>query len=178
MDLFTTPPKLIVGLGNPGEKYKNTRHNAGFAVLDIIAAASGAKWKAETKYMLAKVGSVLLAKPTTYMNLSGEAVAALMARHKLKPAEILVIHDDLDLPTGALRAKIGGGNAGHNGLKSIDAAIGPDYARIRIGVSHPRIEGLPMDPADWVLGRVKPSELPKIKAAFDQIILAFSNILP
>jgi len=178
MDLFKTAPKLIVGLGNPGEQYAKTRHNVGFAVLDIIATAAKAKWKAEKKYMLAKIGGVLLAKPTTYMNLSGEAVAALMAKHKLKPTEILVIHDDLDLPTGALKAKVGGGNAGHNGLKSIDSATGPDYARIRIGISHPRTEGLSMEPADWVLGRFRPDELPKIKAAFDQIILAFSNILP
>jgi len=177
MDLLKAPPKLVVGLGNPGNQYKGTRHNIGFMVVDVIAEAAGAKWKTEKKYALAKAGNMLLLKPMTYMNLSGEAVRAIMAKYKLKPGEVLVIHDDLDLPTGSLRAKTGGGNAGHNGLGSIDEAIGKDYARIRIGISHPREEGVPLDPADWVLGKFKPEEVPKLQAAIDQIILAFSDVL-
>ena len=176
MDLIKTPPKLIVGLGNPGTRYNGTRHNVGFLALDTLAAVIDAKWKEEKKYHAAKLGDILLIKPTTYMNLSGEAVMAAMTKHKIKPDEVLVIHDELDLPTGELRAKVGGGAAGHNGLKSIDAAIGQGYARIRIGISHPRQSDSPLSPADWVLARFHPEELPEIKAAITQILVAFSQL--
>lgn len=126
--------KLIVGLGNPGTEYEHTRHNAGFWFLDELARQWKAMWKHEKKYFghTARVsrpeGEVWLLKPDTYMNLSGKAVAALAQFYKIRPEEILVAHDELDIPCGQIRFKLGGGNGGHNGLKDIQAKFGtPDF---------------------------------------------------
>ena len=135
--------KLIVGLGNPGEEYEGTRHNAGFLVLDRVADELGARyWKNEAGALTAHDkrdgGELVLAKPQSYMNTSGGPVSKLAAQYRVKPAEILVIHDDLDLPPGTIRIKVGGGHGGHNGLKSINAKLGStDYLRVKIGTGHP-----------------------------------------
>lgn len=133
--------KLIVGLGNPGEKYEKTRHNAGFWFVDIIAAQTACKLTPDAK-MFGIVGKVnadtWLLKPITFMNASGKAVAALASYYKISPVEILVAHDELDLPAGTAKLKFGGGHGGHNGLKDIHAALGTaDYWRMRIGIGHP-----------------------------------------
>ena len=133
--------KLIVGLGNPGDKYQATRHNAGFWFVDAIAAQTNSKLTIDAK-MFGHVGKLdadkWLLKPTTFMNGSGKAVAALANYYKILPSEILVAHDELDLPTGSAKLKFGGGHGGHNGLRDIHAALGTaDYWRLRLGIDHP-----------------------------------------
>ena len=135
------PIKLFVGLGNPGDQYAATRHNAGFWFIDAIAAQTNSKLALDTK-MFGIVGKFdadkWLLKPTTFMNNSGKAVAALANYYKILPSEILVAHDELDLPTGSAKLKFGGGHGGHNGLRDIHAALGTaDYWRLRLGIDHP-----------------------------------------
>ena len=154
-------PVLIVGLGNPKPEYALTRHNAGFIAVDVLAGPD-AVWKKLKNALVAKFPDVIFAKPQTYMNNSGIAVAALMAYYKIPIENVVVIHDDMDIRVGDIRQKIGGGSAGHNGIKSIDDAIGNDYRRVRIGIGHPRDVGLPIDPSDWVLARFTDAELEKI----------------
>ena len=134
--------KLIVGLGNPGPKYARNRHNVGFLALNAISAAHGfAIWRSKFQGQIAegRLGAekVLLLKPETFMNLSGDSVQAALAFHKLAPADLIVLHDEIDLPPGRVRIKTGGGAAGHNGLRSIAGHVGPDFQRVRIGVGHP-----------------------------------------
>lgn len=135
--------KLIVGLGNPGGEYEETRHNVGFMVADGLREAFGLPIFARKCKGLASKGrvageDVVLLKPQTFMNLSGESVQAAVAFYKLKPADLLVIHDELDIAPGLLKFKVGGGDAGHNGLKSITSALGTaDYARLRVGIGRP-----------------------------------------
>jgi peptidyl-tRNA hydrolase, PTH1 family len=134
--------KLIVGLGNPGPKYAGNRHNIGFMALDRIAGDHGfGPWKRAFKGLVSegRLGTekVILLKPETFMNLSGEAVQAAMAYHKTTPADVIVLHDELDLAPGKARVKQGGGHAGHNGLRSIHAHIGEAYGRVRLGIGHP-----------------------------------------
>jgi PTH1 family peptidyl-tRNA hydrolase len=134
--------KLFVGLGNPGPKYAGNRHNIGYMAVDRIAADHGfAPWRAKFQAAVCegRLGTekVLLLKPETFMNLSGQAVGEAMRFYKLTPADITVFHDELDLAPGKARVKQGGGHAGHNGLRSLHAHIGPDYARIRLGIGHP-----------------------------------------
>ena len=135
--------KLLVGLGNPGEKYTATRHNAGFWWIDEVAAQTNSKLALDAKFFgvvgkLASKADTWLLKPTTFMNASGKSVAALANYYKITPAEILVIHDELDLPAGGLKLKVGGGHGGHNGLKDIEAALGTkDFWRLRLGIGHP-----------------------------------------
>ena len=137
------PLRAVVGLGNPGPEHERTRHNAGFWFVDRLAADAGAEFRAEPKFRggLARVRraghELLLLKPSTYMNASGEAVQALAAFYKLAPGEILIVHDELDLPPGTARLKRGGGHGGHNGLRSLHQHLGPDYLRLRIGIGHP-----------------------------------------
>lgn len=134
--------KLLVGLGNPGAKYARNRHNVGWMALDAIAHAYGfAIWRTKFHGQIAegRLGSerALLLKPETYMNLSGDSVRAAMAFYKLQPADVIVLHDELDLAPGRVRARVGGGAAGHNGIRSIAAHIGPEFLRVRIGIGHP-----------------------------------------
>jgi PTH1 family peptidyl-tRNA hydrolase len=134
--------RLIVGLGNPGRRYARNRHNVGFMALDAIArrwGASGFRSRFDGELAEAAIGGErrLLLKPLTFMNDSGESVAAAARFLKIASGQIAVIHDEIDLKPGKLRVKCGGGNAGHNGLRSIDALVGPDYWRVRIGVGHP-----------------------------------------
>jgi PTH1 family peptidyl-tRNA hydrolase len=135
--------KLLVGLGNPGEKYEYTRHNAGFWWIDQLATQSNSKLALDAKFFgisgkLNPTSDIWLVKPTTFMNASGKSVAAIANYYKILPAQILVIHDELDLPPNTAKLKKGGGNGGHNGLKDISAALGtPDFWRLRIGIGHP-----------------------------------------
>ena len=139
--------RLIVGLGNPGPRHARQRHNVGFMAVDAIARAHGfgafrARFSGETAEGEVAGVRLHLLKPQTYMNLSGEAVGAAARFYKIPPGEIAVIHDEIDLAPGKLRVKRGGGAAGHNGLRSIDAAIGADYWRVRLGVGHPGMKEL------------------------------------
>ncbi|WP_299676785.1 aminoacyl-tRNA hydrolase [uncultured Roseobacter sp.] len=134
--------KLIVGLGNPGAKYAKNRHNIGFMALDRIAADHGfGPWKGKHQGSLSegRFGSdrAVLLKPETFMNNSGQSVQAAMRFYKLEPADVVVLHDEIDLAPGKVKHKVGGGHAGHNGLRSLHAHIGPEYARVRLGVGHP-----------------------------------------
>ncbi|MEU7858839.1 aminoacyl-tRNA hydrolase [Nonomuraea sp. NPDC049141] len=141
---------LIVGLGNPGSEYAGNRHNAGFMVLDELAARAGGRFKAHrSRSEVLESSRAVLAKPLTYMNLSGGPVKALSDFYKLAPDRLIVVHDELDVPYGALRAKLGGGDNGHNGLKSITKVLGTrDYLRVRFGIGRPPGR---MDPAAYVL---------------------------
>jgi PTH1 family peptidyl-tRNA hydrolase len=130
---------LIAGLGNPGPDYAKTRHNIGFMAADAIAARTKLPgWKKKFRAEITAAPNFVLLKPQTMMNLSGEAVGEAMRFHKLAPENVIVFHDDLDLQPGQVKIKQGGGTGGHNGLKSIDAHIGPDYWRVRLGIGHPR----------------------------------------
>ncbi|WP_424928016.1 aminoacyl-tRNA hydrolase [Amaricoccus tamworthensis] len=134
--------KLLVGLGNPGAKYAANRHNVGFMAVDAIADGHGfGPWRSKFNGVISegRLGGekVLLQKPETYMNLSGDAVQAAMKFYKLELGDVIVFHDELDLAPGKLRIKTGGGHAGHNGLRSIDAHLGPGFSRVRIGIGHP-----------------------------------------
>lgn len=154
--------RLVVGLGNPGTTYDGTRHNIGFALLDKLQRGG---WREKGKALLGE-GTVagqttILLKPQTYMNLSGEAVAPVVQFQKVHPGAVVVVHDDIDLPLGTVRIKQGGGDGGHNGLKSVTQHIGPDYVRLRLGVGRPiggATEG-PREVADWVLARFSGAEL-------------------
>jgi PTH1 family peptidyl-tRNA hydrolase len=139
--------RLIVGLGNPGARYARNRHNVGFMAVEAIARRYGfAAFRSRFKGELAE-GTItgercLLLRPQTFMNMSGESVLAAMSFYKIAPGDIAVIHDELDLRPGKVRVKRGGGSAGHNGLRSIDAMIGADYWRVRIGIGHPGVKEL------------------------------------
>jgi len=139
--------RLVVGLGNPGLRYAKNRHNVGFVAVDAIARRYGFpafrdRFKGELSEGAIDGGKRLLLKPQTFMNASGEAVLAAASFYKIPPSEIVVIHDEIDLRPGKLRVKRGGGAAGHNGLRSIDAMLGQDYWRVRIGVGHPGVKEL------------------------------------
>jgi len=141
---------LFVGLGNPRSQYENTRHNIGFRVIDKLVDDLGARDISKTSFYgrLYRIANTLLLKPATFMNLSGKSVQPVKHFFKVEIEEVIVIHDDIDLPFGALRFKKGGGHGGHNGLKSIDAHIGKEYIRVRIGVGKPEHKS---QVADYVL---------------------------
>lgn len=141
---------LVVGLGNPGSEYEGNRHNAGFMVLDELAARAGGKFKAhKSRSHVLETRGAVLAKPQTYMNLSGGPTKLLADFYKITPERVIVVHDELDIPYGALRAKFGGGDNGHNGLKSITKVLGTrDYLRVRFGIGRPPGR---MDAAAFVL---------------------------
>lgn len=150
---------LVVGLGNPGREYEHNRHNVGFMVADLLAGRVGARFsrpsRAVAQVAEGRLGvgvdapALVLAKPMTYMNLSGGPVAALTKFYKIVPAQVIVIHDEMDIPYGQLRCKIGGGEGGHNGLRSISGSLSTkEYLRVRVGVGRPPGR---QDPADYVL---------------------------
>lgn len=173
---------LITGLGNIGEEYKNTRHNIGFMVLDALAKTyEFPEWKEKNKYLYSKKvingKEIILQKPTTYMNLSGEAIQSITSLYKILPEDIIVIHDDLDIKIGEMRTKQGGGNGGHNGLKNIDSHIGTNYYRIRIGISHPRDVNPKQDVASYVLSKFNKEEKEKIDEIIKIIEENFESIL-
>ena len=152
---------LIVGLGNIGEKYQLTRHNVGFMVIDEITKnlTTSNIQKSNFHSTLEKSSYDLFSKPTTYMNNSGMAVQAIKEYYKLEIEDIIVVHDDIDLPFGTVKFKIGGGHGGHNGLRSIDAHIGKEYTRVRIGVGKPQDKA---DVANYVLNNFSKEELNKL----------------
>ncbi|HHW42503.1 MAG TPA: aminoacyl-tRNA hydrolase [Desulfotomaculum sp.] len=160
---------LVVGLGNPGPEYAQTRHNAGFMVVDRLARELNIPVGRRVFFSLTGRGQlegrqIMLAKPMTYMNESGRAVAAIMRWHRLTPADLLVVSDDLDLPVGRIRLRRAGGHGGHRGLQSIIQHLGTNgFARLRMGIGRPVHEG--MDVVDWVLGRFTPEEGPLIEQA-------------
>ncbi|MEC4719106.1 aminoacyl-tRNA hydrolase [Noviherbaspirillum sp. CPCC 100848] len=168
------PIRLIVGLGNPGPEYEQTRHNAGFWLVDQLA---GHRLVRESRYnaLAAKTSiagqEVWLLEPQTYMNRSGQSVGALARFYKIPADDILVVHDELDLPPGAAKIKKGGSSGGHNGLKDITAALGTqDYWRLRIGIGHPRTLNLQQPVVDFVLHRPRKEEQPLIDEAIGKSI--------
>lgn len=162
-----TPLKIIVGLGNPGPEHVLTRHNAGFWFVDALAARLDAKFRSHTRFHgdICRVqlngSEVTLLKPSTYMNRSGLAIRALMDYLKVTPAEILVAHDELDLPVGDARFKFGGGHGGHNGLRDTITHIGAEFWRLRLGIGHP---GDKSEVIDFVLRRAPKEEEEKMLA--------------
>lgn len=173
--------QLIVGLGNPGPKYEQTRHNVGFVFVDAVARAHGATLRLENKFHgeACKVSlagrDVWLLKPNTFMNLSGKAVAALANFYKIPPESVLVVHDELDIPAGALRLKQGGGHGGHNGLRDIISQLGSkEFLRLRIGIDHP---GNSREVSNYVLGKAAPEDQRLIDIAIDDALRELPNIL-
>ncbi|HQR25187.1 MAG: aminoacyl-tRNA hydrolase [Steroidobacteraceae bacterium] len=156
-----TPLSIIVGLGNPGPEHRLTRHNAGFWFADALARAHGAQFRSHSRYHgeVARIAldghDVVLLKPQTYMNRSGISVRSLVDYTKAPLAEVLVVHDELDLPPGVARFKFGGGHGGHNGMRDVVTHCGADFWRLRIGVGHP---GDRNEVIDYVLQRAAPSE--------------------
>jgi PTH1 family peptidyl-tRNA hydrolase len=154
--------KLIVGLGNPEPKYDLTRHNVGFLLLDHVAEQLGATWQPKPKFkgMVAEttIGNekAILLKPSTYYNLSGEAARAVIDFYKLMPTDVLAVHDELALPFGTLRTRLNGSDAGNNGIKSLIAHIGPDFARIRVGIANELTAR--QDAVDFVIGKFTAAE--------------------
>ena len=168
--------RMIVGLGNVGASYERTRHNAGFWLVDRLASPIGASLRPERKFFgdlaRATIGhqDLVLLKPTTLMNRSGQAVVAAALFYRILPDQILVAHDELDLPPGDARLKLGGGTAGHNGLKDVKARLThADFWRARIGIGHPRTLGLEQDVADFVLHVPRREEQELIRDAIDRL---------
>jgi peptidyl-tRNA hydrolase, PTH1 family len=173
--------RLIVGLGNPGPEYELTRHNAGFWWVDAAAQTMRVQLDADRRFhgLVARVnrpsGPVWLLRPMTYMNLSGKAVGALARFFKIAPDEILVVHDELDLLPGQVKIKQGGGGAGHNGLKDIQAQLGtPDFWRLRIGIGHP---GVRAEVTNWVLRKPAPEQRDAMLACIARTIEALPLLL-
>ncbi|MBL1276810.1 MAG: aminoacyl-tRNA hydrolase [Ectothiorhodospiraceae bacterium] len=173
--------QLIVGLGNPGPKYQQTRHNVGFIFVDELARSKGASFKLENKFhgdvcKLSLSGNdVWLLKPNTFMNLSGKAVAALARFYKIEPESVLLVHDELDIPPGQLRLKKGGGHGGHNGLRDTIAQLGSkEFMRLRVGIGHP---GNSRDVSNYVLGKAPQDEQIDIDAAMDEAMSTLPQIL-
>jgi PTH1 family peptidyl-tRNA hydrolase len=153
---------LVAGLGNPGREHARNRHNVGWHVVDELARRHGGAWKQKFSGRLAEIRvdghRVALLKPETYMNDSGRSVRAAMQFFKLEPDAVLVVHDESDLPLARLQARLGGGTAGHNGVRSVAKQLGtPDFLRLRVGVGRPG-RGDPRDLADWVLADFEPHE--------------------
>lgn len=173
--------KLVVGLGNPGAKYDLTRHNIGFLVADALVEAENGSWseKKALKSQISelKVGSMrlIVIKPLTFMNLSGEAVQAVQHFYKLTNADTIVIHDELDIPFGQIRSRLGGSAAGHNGVKSLIQHLGEDFGRIRIGVANEFSDKV--DSADFVLQKFSKEEQGQLKALTTETIAILNEAI-
>ncbi len=171
---------LVIGLGNPGPGYAGNRHNAGAMVADVLAGRGGARFgshKAGAEICTTRIGDlrVTIAKPKSYMNLSGTAVAGLVRFFKFDIASVVVVHDELDLPFGTIRLKVGGGEGGHNGLKSISSSLGTkDYARVRFGVGRPPGR---QDPADYVLKDFSGTERKDVGVELERAADAVEDLL-
>lgn len=170
--------KLIVGLGNPGKEYANTRHNVGFMVLDALSS----DWKLEKK-LKSEVSEiriadhkVLLVKPQTYMNLSGEAVQAVAAFYKVDPSDIVIIYDDVDLEFAKLRVRHGGGSGGHNGLKSLIQHLNDQFIRFRIGVGNETLKN-PIPTDKFVLAPFTPEEQTQLPTVINQAVTELTSYL-
>lgn len=169
--------KLVVGLGNPGRDYESSRHNAGFWVVEELARRHGGAFRMEPKFNAGlartRIGGheLWLVKPQDYMNNSGRVTAAVATFYKVEPAEVLVVHDELDLPPGDVRLKEGGGSGGHNGLKDLIAHLGEGFWRLRVGVGHP---GARDQVTPWLLGRTGAAERDQLQPG----VLAAADIVP
>jgi PTH1 family peptidyl-tRNA hydrolase len=184
MQAMHSPLKLIVGLGNPGRDYEDTRHNAGFWFVDRLAREFGVSLRLDKAYqaLTAKIvvqgQTVWLMQPQTYMNRSGVSVAGLATFYKIAPAEILVAHDELDFPPGVIKLKYSGSHAGHNGLKDIAARLGSlDFWRLRVGIGHPRSLNLQQEVVDFVLHRASREQQALIDQALDKALLVQDKLL-
>ena len=177
---MATPIRLVAGLGNPGREYSNTRHNAGFWFADELASILGAPFSAESRFAgdVAKAGDLRIVKPATYMNLSGRSIGALARFFAIAPGEILVVHDELDLKPGEAKMKFGGGHAGHNGMRDVQAQLGsPDFWRLRIGIGHPRDSELTQqEVVDYVLKPPRAEERAAIGDALGRALAAWPAI--
>ncbi|MCK6418257.1 MAG: aminoacyl-tRNA hydrolase [Alphaproteobacteria bacterium] len=167
---------LLVGLGNPGKDYARHRHNAGFMVLDRLQEESGfPAWRKKFSGLMTEKGSVVLLKPMTYMNLSGQSVGEAARFYKIAPEHIVVFHDELDVAPGDMRIKKGGGSAGHNGLKSITAHLeSPDYWRVRIGIGHP---GHRDQVSDYVLSNFSKADAALVESVIEPLAARFETIV-
>lgn len=171
---------LLVGLGNIGAEYISTRHNFGFLLLDKILgdyqfSAQSKKFKSEIFVGKIAQQKIIAIKPQTFMNCSGFAVSEVAAFFKIAPKNILVLHDDIDLALGKVKIKIGGGNAGHNGLKSIDEMIGKDYLRLRLGIGRPKNKEF--ETADYVLGKFSAEEFLEVEKVIKRISKLIGELL-
>lgn len=172
------PPRLVVGLGNPGSEYSETRHNAGFWFCERLADKLGVRFSHESRFhglvANARDAGVWLLMPQTFMNRSGQAIGALARFYRIEPAEILLVHDELDVPPGQLRLKFGGGLGGHNGLKDTSAHLNTnDYWRLRIGIGHP---GDRNEVVNYVLKPARREEQTQIDEAIDRALLAWPTL--
>ena len=173
--------ELVVGLGNPGAKYDRTRHNVGFWFLDALARKYDTSFRLQTKLQgelaAARSGAgnkFYLAKPTTFMNLSGQCVAACASYYRIAPESVLIVHDEIDLPAGTVRLKQGGGHGGHNGLRDIAQHLGKDFPRLRIGVGDPLH---PARGANFVLSAPPVAQAQDIEAAMEHVLAEFDPIV-
>jgi len=173
--------RLIVGLGNPGDRYRDTRHNAGWWFVDRLAHDSGAGFRSHLKLhaCVAKVADgaeeYRLAKNLTFMNHCGRSVQALAAYYQLSPQQILVVHDDLDLPVATVRIKCGGGHGGHNGLRDVIATLGdPGFVRLRIGIGHPGVGAVV---SDYVLSRPDQADRQQLETAVDKALAVVPHLV-
>lgn len=172
--------RLVVGLGNPTGRYEKTRHNAGFWFLDRVADRLGVSLRAESRFMGALgrwegVSPVYLLKPSTYMNRSGQSVAAVANYYRIVPGELLIVHDDLDLPPGSVRLKKGGGHGGHNGLRDLIAQLGSgNFYRLRIGIGHP---GERDQVVNYVLDAPSKVEMALMEEAMDRAELEWGAVM-
>ncbi len=175
--------KIVIGLGNPGEKYSATRHNVGFMVIDhLIKCWESSGLKKSFNGLIYDTffsgEKVILAKPQTFMNRSGQCVAPLLGFYKLVPEELIVVHDDLDLQFGTIKIKKGGGNGGHNGLKSIDEKLGVNnkgYYRVRVGIGRP--ENNRILAADWVLQSFAKSEIAVLESLIESVVTSIELLI-
>lgn len=171
---------MIAGLGNPGPEYERTRHNAGFMAVDLLGENLRATyWKDEAGARTAVVrfgdDELVLVKPQTYVNISGAAVSKLLDTYEVPLSALIVVHDDLDLPAGAVRVKRGGGHGGHNGLRSLNESLGSgEYARVRLGIGRPPGR---MDPADFVLQPMRGVALEEFEAVIPTVVQAAMHVL-
>lgn len=179
----TDRPWLVVGLGNPGREYAGNRHNVGFMVADLLAVRVGGKFgrhrRAVAEVAEGRLGfggpKLVLAKPLTYMNLSGGPVAALAQFYKIPPAQVVAVHDELDIGYGQLRVKCGGGEGGHNGLRSMTKSLGTkDYVRVRFGIGRPPGR---QDPADYVLSDFATVERKELEFLVDRAADAVESVI-
>jgi len=180
--MSSTPIRLIVGLGNPGSEYEDTRHNTGFWLVDRLAQRHNLAFKLESRHHGLSCKTVLrgqevrLLKPNTYMNRSGLSVASLANYFRITPGEILVAHDELDLAPGEIRLKTGGGHAGHNGLRDIMSALGSrEFHRLRIGIDHPNQRAAVVN---YVLGRPSREDREAIEDAIERALDCLDDIVP